>query len=608
MAIIYTDKDLCKQCYACVRVCPVKAVKVENSIAEIVEERCIFCGQCLNACQVEAIKVKSDVNEVLARLNSKKPVVAILASEYIASFYPATYVQVHKALKKAGFLAIEETLLAEEFLAFKYLTKISRNGEKPIIRSSCPVVWLWFSKYYPQFLIYLAPFVSPMILQGRLVKNYYGDNVATVYITPCLASKVEAGDPKVVGAIDAVLTFPEAKVLLQNLDIDVVTFEAQAEQGVCLERELSVAGGFPRRVVAETSLVDRSLKVARGMEEIILLSEGFIKGEVRPKLIDALTCKGCLDGPLIDSSLSLFARRNLVEKVSRERLAKAVKKISFKAIQQYLPKVEIKRDFQGSKISLPRPSEDEIKEILAASEKYSPEDELNCQACGYETCREKAVAIYQGLAEWEMCFPFQKKLLLRVIEQLKESAVTDGLTGLANHKSFLERLSIEFNRATRYGSPLSLVMMDIDRFKEINDTYGHVQGDLVLKAVAKLIKNNIRQVDFAARYGGDEFVLILPETNIKEAHKVSEKLRETIANETLHIPPDHKVKVTLSLGISTFKPEIKDSTILVHQADNAMYQAKESGRNRTCLAENAEGVEEETKNDQKSSLAKKPLR
>jgi diguanylate cyclase (GGDEF)-like protein len=605
MAIIYTDKELCKQCYACVRVCPVKAVKVENGIAEIAEERCIFCGQCLNACQVEAIKVKSGVNEVLARLSTKKPVVAILASEYIASFYPASYVQVYKALEKAGFLAVEETLLAEEFLAFKYLAKISQNGEKPIIRSSCPVVWLWFSKYYPQFLIYLAPFVSPMILQGRLIKSYYGHEVTTVYITPCLASKVEAEDHNVAGAIDIVLTFPETKALLQNLDIDIETLEVQAEREVCLERELSVAGGFPRRIVAETSLVDQNLKVARGMEEIISLSEGFVKGEVRPKLIDALTCKGCLDGPLIDSSLSLFARRNLVKRVSQERMAKAARKISFQVIQQYLPEVEIKRDFPESKVSMPQPSEDEIREILAASEKYSPEDELNCQACGYETCREKAIAIYQGLAEWEMCFPFQKKLLLRVIEQLKESAVTDGLTSLANHKSFLERLSIEFNRASRYGSPLSLVMMDIDRFKEINDTYGHVQGDLVLKAVAKLIKNNIRQVDFAARYGGDEFVLILPETNIKEAYKVSEKLRETVAKEILHIPPDHKVKVTLSLGISTFKSEIKDSTILVHQADDAMYQAKESGRNRTCLAENVEVVDRKAKGDQKSSLAKR---
>jgi len=241
------------------------------------------------------------------------------------------------------------------------------------------------------------------------------------------------------------------------------------------------------------------------------------------------------------------------------------------------------RVFSNKKVNLPMPSESALREILIEGEKFGPADELNCGSCGYRTCREQAIAIYQGIADWGACFPFQKKVYDRMIAQLRETAVTDGLTGLANHKSFNERLAIEFNRAKRYGSELSLMMIDADRFKEINDSYGHITGDAVLKALAAILKGNIRQSDLAARYGGDEFALILPETNAEQAFKVGEKLRRKVEASPIQFS-DNTIQLTLSIGISSFSSEMNEPVDLIKKADEALYMAKEAGRNRTAAS------------------------
>jgi diguanylate cyclase (GGDEF)-like protein len=224
-----------------------------------------------------------------------------------------------------------------------------------------------------------------------------------------------------------------------------------------------------------------------------------------------------------------------------------------------------------------------------------PEDELNCGACGYSTCREQAIAIYQGIADWNMCFPFQKRVYSRIIVNLRESASVDGLTGLANHKSFLERLSVEFNRAQRYGSELSLVMIDVDTFKQINDTFGHVAGDGVLKTIAGILKANLRQSDLAARYGGDEFALILPETGLEKAFYVGEKLRSIVERTAISPKADSELAATLSVGVGSFNSSMAEPLALVQKADEALYLAKESGRNKTVALSSDEAQAEAEK-------------
>ena len=166
-------------------------------------------------------------------------------------------------------------------------------------------------------------------------------------------------------------------------------------------------------------------------------------------------------------------------------------------------------------------------------------------------------------------------------KQLENLSNEDGLTGLYNHRYLKEQAIIEYNRSFRYRTPLSLLMIDIDYFKSINDTYGHLFGDIVLKGVASTIKNSCRDTDIVSRYGGEEFVVILPHTSLESAQQVSEKLLKNISSET-YSKNEISISITVSIGISCFHEGINSFEELLTESDNAMYQAKNGGRNKVC--------------------------
>lgn len=164
-------------------------------------------------------------------------------------------------------------------------------------------------------------------------------------------------------------------------------------------------------------------------------------------------------------------------------------------------------------------------------------------------------------------------------KQIKDQSITDGLTQLFNHRLFYQKVTEEFERAKRYSSIFSLIMMDIDNFKKFNDSYGHLIGDSALKLVSKIIKENIRSVDIACRYGGEEFAILLPETSNKQAVIVAERIKSSIANTIMDIN-DLKLKVTVSVGVTTYPNDSQDLTELVDRVDQALYFSKENGKDK----------------------------
>ncbi len=166
-------------------------------------------------------------------------------------------------------------------------------------------------------------------------------------------------------------------------------------------------------------------------------------------------------------------------------------------------------------------------------------------------------------------------------EQLQELAITDGLTGLYNYRFFRERLGQEIDRAERHNLNLSMIMMDIDYFKNYNDTHGHPAGDVVLSTIASLLRNNVRKIDIPARYGGEEFALILLETNLENAAKVAEKLRRVVEEHPFPMEETQPGgRLTISAGVATFPEDAKTADDLIAVADRRLYRAKELGRNR----------------------------
>jgi diguanylate cyclase (GGDEF)-like protein len=170
---------------------------------------------------------------------------------------------------------------------------------------------------------------------------------------------------------------------------------------------------------------------------------------------------------------------------------------------------------------------------------------------------------------------------VNLYEEVMKKASTDGLTGLFNHRTFQERLKEEIDRAKRFGHPLALLMMDIDRFKNFNDAFGHLVGDEMLKNIADIIKKGIRSIDIAARYGGEEFTVILPEINLEGALVVAERIRKRV--EAFKMSLDGRsVGVTISIGVATFPEDASTRELLIDRADKALYFAKRTGRNRVC--------------------------
>lgn len=583
--IISGVKDRCCQCGACVRVCPVKAIKIIGGQVEIVDSRCIYCGRCLKVCAPQAIVMRQDeavVKEWLAR----DQVVAIVATEIYAAFPGLNIDSLKKALLGRGFYAVEESVLGEELVAKEYLTYIQSSTNFPIIRSTCAAIVEMIEKFYPDYIPNLAPIVSPMVAQSRLVKSLYPHSTKVVYIGPCIAKKSEQQKlPN--GAVDAVLTFKELNSLMGRGGFPS-DLNRQPDGGLCkypmVTHNFSASDGFPRKILKNKSLTDNSLIVSWGADHSYKFMDQVSALNKSTRLIDLMACHGCIDGPVMETDIKLAKRKELAAEYYRQLPKRS---IAFDSLNSSLSVVNINRSFSSRQVELPKPTTAQIAEILTAGGRESAADELNCGGCGYPTCREYAIAIFQGLTDWSMCFPYQKQLFFQSTQELKEISATDGLTELANHRSFQNKLKEEFKRARRYHSVLSLMMIDVDKFKYINDTYGHLEGDRLLKLIAELILHHLRDTDFAARYGGDEFAIILPQTTSKETLVAAEKLRSLIAGAAFFVgavQDEKKENITLSIGICELNASDSDSHDLISRADKAMYRAKEGGRNQTIIA------------------------
>lgn len=522
---------------------------------------------------MNVFSLSSDVDNVLELLDGDVSVVGILASEDAPAWPDQKFAAIAAGMQEAGFAWVEDTSLADELIAREYRELVTGRPDTPLIRSTCPAIVALVETYHADLCQYLAPIGSPMAVAGRSVRQVHQSDVRVVYVGPCVSRKIEK-DWYADKPVDAVLTYSE---------LDEVISRRREQRS----SDVVVAPWTGKRLVVRASRSGDSLTgdvhpvaSVRGYPEFVAMIKTLHAGECSG-LIDVLGCRECAGSPITDSDVegqepSPFSGRAAQDNGSQS--------IGIEEILPGLPYIDLSRDFAPRELIEQHASRLQLDEILRTGGRYATEARLDCGGCGYPTCEELARAIYDGRAEWSACFPYERDSFVQNARELKEASRTDALTELLNHRGFMERLREESQRSKRYGIPMSLVMIDIDRFKIINDTYGHVHGDRVLRLVAQVLQVSLRATDIPARYGGDEFAVILPQTQKNEAVEVAEKLRTRAEQTTFYVDEDHYEKLTLSLGVYEAIGEL-DPVVIISKADRAMYLAKKGGRNRVSLSE-----------------------
>ena len=388
-------KSNCKNCYKCIRHCPVKSIRFSGNQANIVGNECILCGQCFVVCPQNAKEIADETERVKVLIDSGAPVIASVAPSFIANYDGVGFEELKAALKKLGFADAEETAVGATIVKREYERLLNEDNRNILISSCCHSVNLLIQKYYPSCLPYLADVLSPMQAHCKDIKQRY-PNAKTVFIGPCVAKKDEAD--YYTGITDAVLTYEELTEWFEAAGIVPEKKLDKTEES--LARFFPTTGGI-LKTMQKNMRPDYTYLAVDGVENCMAALHDIEEGNIEHCFIEMSACAGsCIGGPVMEKYHRMPVRDYYA-------VAHYAGKKDFDVAQPDPFTLRKEMEYIGRK--LPYPSESEIREALHRMGKLRPEDELNCGSCGYNTCREKAVAIIQGKAEVSMCLPFLKE-------------------------------------------------------------------------------------------------------------------------------------------------------------------------------------------------------
>ena len=438
---VFTIKNECQDCYKCVRGCPVKAIRISHGHASVIPEKCIACGQCIALCPQGAKKVRSDIDFVQELLESDNRVFASLAPSWGAAL-SCHKGQLINALKKMGFSGVSETALGAQEVSIQTADILRRREKNLWISSACPAVTDYIRMYLPQFTQYIIPLASPALTHGQILKERLGNDIKIVFIGPCVAKKNEAD--QFPDLMDAAIGFDELQKILKIRGIDF-SFESEEKS------DLSPGPAYEGSLYPIEGGMNETIRLSGKAEGLQLISVSTIKG-IRDQLegldpdtlkegifIEAMACKGgCLNGPLITE-----------KKPGLAAISKTLKNVSYRETIPGRARTVVPQQYHPSLRLDPPPSPEQIRKAMLSIGKSSIEDELNCEGCGYNTCRDLAIALVNKTAEPHMCISYMRKIAARKAGAVFNSMpsgilmVDKNLKILETNKSFIRMFAAD---------------------------------------------------------------------------------------------------------------------------------------------------------------------
>ncbi len=510
-------KSNCKNCYKCIRHCPVKSIRFSGNQAHIMNDDCILCGQCLVVCPQNAKEVTSEIEKVKVILASNDEVYVSLAPSFIANYDGIGIESMREALKKLGFTDVEETAIGATIIKTEYERLINEENRDIIITSCCHSINLLIQKYFTKCLPYLADVVSPMQAHANDLKKR-NPNAKVVFIGPCVAKKDEADHYE--GIVDAVLTFEELSKMLKEENIVLEQKIENIENSKA--RLFPTTGGILKTMALNNS--EYTYLSIDGTENCMAALRDIENGKIHKCFIEMSACVGsCIGGPAMEKT-----QKSPVEDYMK--VVKFAGHADFKVNQPC--QIELKKHFTHIESKLEQPSEYEIMQVLRKMGKFKPSDELNCGTCGYETCRLKAIAVLQGKADINMCLPY----LTDKAESFSDSIVNntpnslivlnDNLEVQQINKSALKMMNIRSEQDV-LGEPV-IRILDPVVFLKVQNTKKSIHDNRVYLAEYK------KYVEQTIIYD-DVYKLIICIMRDVTDEQVSREKKESISRQTVEI-------------------------------------------------------------------------
>lgn len=465
--LVRTIKERCKACYTCVRGCPAKAIRITGGQAEVIKERCIGCANCVLMCSRGAKETLDSTAEVMALLKGGAPVAAALAPSFPVEFGGVDPLRFAGMLKALGFKYVCEVAFGADMVSLQYRKLINENPGKKYISTACPAVVSFVEKYHPGLVKNLAPIVSPMIAEARVIHATYGKDVKIVFIGPCVAKKGESSRNQ--ADIDESITFVELRALFKAAGIDRASaLDSKFDPPYPAKGVLyPMGGGLLSSAELEGDLMSGRFMSAEGLESFPEALRNMEHGDIDADFLDLLCCDGCIMGPGISVKSSKHAREASLRRYARKSYF-SIRLSEWEESVRRFRGMDYSASFEPEDQRMKLPGKEELKAVLAKMGKLKPEDELNCGACGYPTCVEHAVAIVCGIAESEMCLPY-------TIDRLKVTA--DELTLSYNQLGKTKQALVQSEKLASMGQLAAGVAHELNNPLGVVLLYAHLLAE-----------------------------------------------------------------------------------------------------------------------------------